>query len=120
MRISDWSSDVCSSDLFVFTEYGKEKAGARKSFGDRIPIQLALDGSTPHQPYFILVEIGQRVMHRRSVVPHHEIAHLPSMAIGQQRVGRLAEEKLQDGVALVRMQPQLGRASCRERVGQNV
>src|SRR3546814_20513656 len=35
MRISDWSSDVCSSDLFLLVEFGEHTARIEQSLLDR-------------------------------------------------------------------------------------
>src|SRR3546814_9953194 len=92
MRISDWSSDVCSSDLEAEAEIGPSQQG-----GDRVEIEQAL------QQVGI---IGDRIDHR----------HL------QGAEGCLADaveidfDAVADQVAV----DEIGRASCRERGCQYV
>src|SRR3546814_9660793 len=42
MRISDWSSDVCSSDLFELKASGMKMGGGAKPFGVDVPLVPAL------------------------------------------------------------------------------
>src|SRR3546814_18155502 len=41
MRISDWSSDVCSSDLRLLEHHGKRLAGERPRVGRRAILEAA-------------------------------------------------------------------------------
>src|SRR3546814_1663052 len=95
MRISDWSSDVCSSDLRTVTHYHHL-------------VQLAAlfdhrhtDGGTSLYGH-LLVGITNKGKNERSIV----IRHINSKAAAAIRNGR--------GL------PKIGRASCRERVCQYV
>src|SRR3546814_11881377 len=47
MRISDWSSDVCSSDLFAETVLKSGSNLVRGAFGSTPPGALAATGGTP-------------------------------------------------------------------------
>src|SRR3546814_5529103 len=90
MRISDWSSDVCSSDL--------GRRGGAGAVG-RIVVQFDLD---------VVAVVGiERGLH--VVLPI---------------VGQVAAELQGQGAfvvaALLLRRPQIGRASCRERVCQYV
>src|SRR3546814_9506030 len=50
MRISDWSSDVCSSDLLAMRGFAAEGAGSARE------LRTALKGSEP--PAIIILDIG--------------------------------------------------------------
>src|SRR3546814_5313933 len=93
MRISDWSSDVCSSDL-PLRDCGAVGA-AQLAAVDVGAAQIALAA---------LRHIGVAAVHHAVIVEHHAFAGLEAVA----------HQVL--GVA----QQQIGRASGRERVGQYV
>src|SRR3546814_2308146 len=103
MRISDWSSDVCSSDLVILTGAGISAESGLATFrgpdglweGHRVenvctPEALARDPATVHHFY------DARRAALASVAPN--AAH----------------------DALARLDAEIGRASCRERVCQYV
>src|SRR3546814_13662980 len=95
MRISDWSSDVCSSDLFavhLVDEFAGIIAPAcRHNFGADQAVTIA------------------RALLRRHGIHHpQEWQVLPQ----RQRIAMLASRQMAEG--------QIGRASCRERGGQAV
>src|SRR3546814_19575507 len=113
MRISDWSSDVCSSDLTIEEALEGEAANGRGHLDDGkargaaigqahllefLPEQLPLDelagAADPGQAF------GKLWVAARA---EHDFAH-------RERFGLLVE--------FPDMIDQLGRASCRERVGQ--
>src|SRR3546814_21191376 len=98
MRISDWSSDVCSSDLGVPDRLGTARVHIRDCFGivpdllhglseDRKPLGIALGVGLPH-----------RLVHPRLQVVEH----------GAVLVGQTGQRLLVDH--------EIGRASGRERV----
>src|SRR3546814_9734984 len=99
MRISDWSSDVCSSDL--------RRDGA-----------VGIDGD------ILALEIGERRLERGAVMDAHTVAEMRAHRVGElfgrdeQIGGRVGVEQGEGeadrGVA------EIGRASCRERGGQYV
>src|SRR3546814_1350008 len=109
MRISDWSSDVCSSDLLGITPYGTEAMHvlrAEKGFiivgqdtdGSVTPSDLGMDWIVGRQkPDFI----GKRGMARPDLLKPDR----------KQFVGLLTQDPAE---------VQIGRASCRERVCQYV
>src|SRR3546814_15172477 len=89
MRISDWSSDVCSSDLL-----GRHVAGRHGGLARGVPAQRA--------PLAVARE--EAVLGAAGIVDHQ-----PG------RVGVAAEG---GPVDLLGLQQPIGRASCRDRVGQ--
>src|SRR3546814_15544464 len=115
MRISDWSSDVCSSDLRVILDTNILLSGLISPGG--VPAQLIeawLDRK------FILVSHALQLDELREVSRREKLRSL----IRQSEAGRLIKqisEVAQIPVALphvARSPEQNGRPSCRERVGQ--
>src|SRR3546814_20845424 len=124
MRISDWSSDVCSSDLHVSENLGQVEqveANEGMSYG----VNDMRDG----------VNLS-RMQVTRPLVMHTEVTNLPNL-MGYLRFGRslpvvrfedrynkvasIGEAFEERGNAPIRMAvPRIGRASCRERVGTYV
>src|SRR3546814_3645656 len=92
MRISDWSSDVCSSDLH---QSGLRHHGARRG---RLMEKLLL-------PAFA------EPVHAAQQVFRHALNALSEPGLVQ---------TISDVPGLERMAPEIGRASCRERVCQYV
>src|SRR3546814_14308201 len=108
MRISDWSSDVCSSDLLV---------GAPAEFGWLQPLgDEALDRpSVPelvHRPW-LTGALGIALGDVDAL--HAEALHEPCPILAAGRRARI-QARLQVGVS----GDELGRAACRERVCQSV
>src|SRR3546814_12700254 len=105
MRISDWSSDVCSSDLKAAREIGNRLASARR--GDeqnRWLVWAGLGG----------VVLGMLL---------YALAHIPLALLAPTSwrwPERLATRVLDEGSPWEAGQHQIGRASCRERVCQDV
>src|SRR3546814_20717029 len=94
MRISDWSSDVCSSDLFV-------------------PEAVTLDALS-YSEAAELAYFGAKVLHPMTLVPvlARNIAVIVRNTFKPEHPGtRLSRERQLD---------QIGSASCRERVCQYV
>src|SRR3546814_10036220 len=100
MRISDWSSDVCSSDLYILAEYGRDRATDGLREHDQ-PEHLArpqprgqtgLDEAGTHRPQTapeLLGEIGGDEQHeaqRRRLEGARTIAE-------QRRKGEEADEQ---------------------------
>src|SRR3546814_19487478 len=102
MRISDWSSDVCSSDLLAHVETADEVGGhadAAEQRENMLRNQVVEHALAGNRPFFLCVEGGRVVLE-----------------ILDQRPGLGAF--IQDlGFAFI---AQIGRASCRERVCQYV
>src|SRR3546814_2443486 len=109
MRISDWSSDVCSSDLKEDTEqvFHIIDALRDKRFGRSV------------EQFFTTPE-GKRVLAERPYLPallddHDALRRLPVGSVGRVYVDFMEREGL-TAQGLV----EIGRASCRERVCQCV
>src|SRR3546814_20030912 len=96
MRISDWSSDVCSSDLIVFAE-----ADAHRAENDRI---LA-EAIRRHGRVVLPVVLNNLEMPTSADLP---VASLTRVAAGLGYINIGLDDD------------ELGRASCRERVCQYV
>src|SRR3546814_2713119 len=59
MRISDWSSDVCSSDLRVAEGYGPNAAAMRRLAAEGARLLVTVDcGTTAHEPLAAAAEAG--------------------------------------------------------------
>src|SRR3546814_11795740 len=114
MRISDWSSDVCSSDLFSEAEVAHLQAAAGRLLAD----PAALDAET------IVAEPQSREI--RSIFEIHRQSDAMARLASDARLAEVARFLLGDRVYI--HQPRLnskpgfkgqnGQQSCRERVGQ--
>src|SRR3546814_12110913 len=118
MRISDWSSDVCSSDLKL---RGRERAGAAL-IGELVVAAVApserhvearadMNGRIRKGRIFLIGRCGENVGELR----HHRI--------DRQRSRLEHVDTLKDAALFMRVvaaDQQIGRASCRERVCQYV
>src|SRR3546814_5184028 len=89
MRISDWSSDVCSSDLTVHGQYAPQHLGLAGD-GERIPErgQYALFAFI--EPYLRFAQGG--VVHRAQL-RHEFVEHLPSALHPFQKHGRVVGDE---------------------------
>src|SRR3546814_15796248 len=108
MRISDWSSDVCSSDLLLFraaTDHGHHL--------NLTAVRYLVEGQHRHIRQMLAQELEQRPAHER------RRNHSKSRAICEQRLGGFAKRR-QAALRTPRVQRigEMGRASCRERGGQ--
>src|SRR3546814_9526419 len=98
MRISDWSSDVCSSDLQSLEALTIGDAGQRILFGETL----------------------QRVFQ------HATLAHMAQATAQSSPIEHITYQPIADAIRRVRrfmleqQDSQIGRASCRERVCQTV
>src|SRR3546814_11102771 len=105
MRISDWSSDVCSSDLLYVLSVG---CSNRQTFShlspchDTLTLMIhSLDGNCAISTAWIIPPAGRRVVSSRS------------------RIGSYCHSSL-CGIVIYSLLPKIGRAACRERVCQYV
>src|SRR3546814_9624538 len=62
MRISDWSSDVCSSDLHLLARVGRERQRDRVRLAD----DMMVDPVKPFEP------LGREVVRHRSIDPRSD------------------------------------------------
>src|SRR3546814_20890015 len=121
MRISDWSSDVCSSDLLLVGETWHE-LGELRGIGDALLCKLfATCGGNRHRH----VNQPLRPLLRR----HDDLVHNDTTGVGRSRSGILAtrrrlrvesswcgrQQKCRRQIQLQLMM-EIGIASCRERV----
>src|SRR3546814_8739857 len=99
MRISDWSSDVCSSDLLLS---GQHKGGVRRLATANFQFRTFPNKSLESEAF---------AAGRTAVFCHS--ARRKTVENENGRYARRADTRWQG-------RPQIGRASCRERVGQSV
>src|SRR3546814_17787842 len=97
MRISDWSSDVCSSDLLAAVVEIRRAARARDRYRTAGPGRLR----RLEKGKALVDRLAERTGHRRTQAETAAIA-------------------LNEGMVGVGIQREIGRASCRERVCQYV
>src|SRR3546814_11689921 len=99
MRISDWSADVCSSDLLSAAEWHDQKAREAELQADREP--------NPDRKQKFRKRAERHRLYSRQL--RKELEHLREL-----RRHVVINEMRQS------LQQQIGRASCRERVCQYV
>src|SRR3546814_18104159 len=105
MRISDWSSDVCSSDLAR-----TQAAGVASTATGPHPL-----GSTP-EPRMDPSQ-NPSVFHATTIVSVRRNGHVVVAGDGQ---GTLGNTVMKSNARKVRRLGHIGKASCRERVGPTV
>src|SRR3546814_20455213 len=128
MRISDWSSDVCSSDL-IAASCGAEAAFHRDAAAQ--PVAAAPCGIVICRAAAYAVRVQRKLAERReigiagieqdrSARPVRTVGARSAAAIGMDaaRTRAIAERKAAAPPAR-RAGEQIGRASCRERVCQS-
>src|SRR3546814_14983688 len=102
MRISDWSSDVCSSDL-LGAEYLDMEAGMKS-------LHIPYKGSAPATSDILGGQTNAILDNMVTLVPHINSGKLVPLAV-------TSEERVS---ILPNVPTAIGRASCRERVCQYV
>src|SRR3546814_14482417 len=109
MRISDWSSDVCSSDLLIVDVLRDRNALYR----------VAADGSIENAYTLKLINKTQQVQHYRVglVDEHNHVIDGLRIVGGATEVEAAAQAVVSLAITL---SGKIGRASCRERVCQYV
>src|SRR3546814_12110916 len=100
MRISDWSSDVCSSDLGVAPDHQSIKAVSRRYEATALTDNVRFVGN---------IELGESVTVDELLGLYHAVIIA---------TGAPADRKL--GIPGEDLKGEIGRASCRERVCQYV
>src|SRR3546814_13141137 len=98
MRISDWSSDVCSSDLAIREEVGEPNLKVQMDF------------------YHVQIMEGDIAMTFRKFQPH--VGHIQIAGVPERHEPDTGEVNYAYLFDL--LDDQIGRASCRERVCQYV
>src|SRR3546814_13071118 len=106
MRISDWSSDVCSSDLFPDLEAGVEPLGLM-GFMDP-PREEAVAALAECRSAGVMVKMitGDHAATALAIARQIDLADDPQVVTGPE-LERLSDQEI-------------GRESCRDRVGQDV
>src|SRR3546814_19882017 len=108
MRISDWSSDVCSSDLWLFARAADAVEHARqRNIVDVVPGRLRIGT--------ILSPAGHAPIDEPGIVGEQ---HLGAKAEPLHHAGPIALDDAVGALAQIARGGELGRASCRERVWQ--
>src|SRR3546814_17460389 len=124
MRISDWSSDVCSSDLLVADRLGHDRAQALQCQGfitGLIKLQDIADSPLDEEidiDVFLFrgqVALGLRIEVENALVDLEHGLHKRNLEM-QARL----DVALDHTAHLETHRHQIGRASCRERVCQYV
>src|SRR3546814_19129048 len=110
MRISDWSSDGCSSDLIVAAVHDQRRLAD--------PLQLGEAVVARAKPGLHRRELRTDCLHpgRDVLVLGAAMAPLPELLAGLAPGIRRREEEIEKGLE----RTEIGRASCRERVWQDV
>src|SRR3546814_13563438 len=98
MRISDWSSDVCSSDLEIV-----------RLAASKVRVEIVRSGGKYGSPQY------QVRLFAKPDAKVHEI-----LSEGEKTCVALAAFMTELATAMQRSALEIGRASCRERVGQSV
>src|SRR3546814_9942870 len=106
MRISDWSSDVCSSDLVRRREIGRLREFRIEPVDERLAIAVEHPEREPQRPHILA---AQRLLVTESEGFHRVHRQLADVEL----------QKLPFGETTV-VEREIGRASCRERVCQYV
>src|SRR3546814_16722479 len=116
MRISDWSSDVCSSDLnrgMILHDAGRDTE-ARLQLRESLRLREAMPGD--HQG---LLGDTLRLLGETSIgLGDHATAERQlrqSVTLARQGYGATHPHALRAELSLARLQAPTGRASCRER-----
>src|SRR3546814_9769211 len=96
MRISDWSSDVCSSDLRVGAVVERELIGlaVETELSARDPVRIAADG---HREIIGLVDIARKV-----VIAEQHVGAL-AVAVGRGQRLQRSEEHTSELQSLMRI-----------------
>src|SRR3546814_12447424 len=120
MRISDWSSDVCSSDLF----HG-DHTGGNENFGLAGAVIVAQDNVRKRMSHAQFLETFKRDLKAApaAALPLVTFSDGLSLHLNGQDVRAInVAHAHTDGEAMVWFEQanEIGRASCREIVGQDV
>src|SRR3546814_11580191 len=117
MRISHWSSDVCSSDLNV------DRRQPRVDLRYRIEVAIGELGFRGKIVGPVAVELGDERLDRTRIgIPLRVERNIAarSAQVREDRLGLVGLVVAEAGALIVGDVPEIGRASCRERVFQYV
>src|SRR3546814_16358190 len=118
MRISDWSSDVCSSDLYVRTVNKPLSDLPDGLVAEVLAAQIAEGRATLARDGVAVDEV--QVLHTADMQFQGQ-SHLLTVAVPDPAISREALQKAFDAAYWHRFEvAQIGRASCRERGGLSV
>src|SRR3546814_15420858 len=128
MRISDWSSDVCSSDLGAQRAHELVHKLLGREIDDAPLRRLLLDVQADGVHEVRLAEPDTAVEEKRIERRRRRVSNAPRCSVGQ--FVRLTDNEVVEGEARIerrgdagagtlrRILPQIGRAACRESVCQ--
>src|SRR3546814_15517477 len=119
MRISDWSSDVCSSDLSALADVGGAQYLAQLQSSYVTIINAADYGKTIHDLYLRrqLITLGEDMVND-AFDYDLDVEATQQIEVAEDRLYKLAEiGQTEGGLSPFR---KIGRASCRETVCQYV
>src|SRR3546814_1379031 len=111
MRISDWSSDVCSSDLIVARARGPADDNIRATMNDRVTRHSVNDLAKDRRlgAEMRMNELVRRRGEKRHLSPLHHLTALEIIGpIGKR--GRTVDEEPMTLRVAVQREPEIGRA----------
>src|SRR3546814_3524369 len=94
MRISDWSSDVCSSDLNLASDAGTtQRVRGRRAYVDRYAAWR--DGARPHREQAILAALKAALIlaENAGALPKQHDAAIIGVDIASDDAGRIRSEE---------------------------
>src|SRR3546814_11399057 len=116
MRISDWSSDVCSSDLAIDAVSVKHHAEQRELFKRRRDLHRGFAKLDPTAKDYR--SASAKLADQAGEVAHDEV--VLRSRIAAELIATLTPEQIQQLKTDRAEREEIGRASCRERVCQYV
>src|SRR3546814_15383973 len=124
MRISDWSSDVCSSDLMMFNGTMNaltDKYKLQAKVGETVRIFFGVGGPNLASSFHVIGEIFDKVYKHASLTsPPLTDVQTTLVPPGGATMVEFKVDVPGNYVLVDTALSQIGRASCRERVGKCV
>src|SRR3546814_11362101 len=117
MRISDWSSDVCSSDLSLDTGWSSGRIALKDGAG--IELNLTKPGDNTFKVFVFDSNGGPVSLREDKIVIARTAASIDAIPASHS-VGVEARDKVGGRLRLDYLVREIGRASCRERVCEYV
>src|SRR3546814_19819858 len=118
MRISDWSSDVCSSDLEALTTALGEQQAERKRLDDSTDDSILADAAELEAESRTLTAARSNEKDARTALDTARKAdqeHVTQLTVAARAVEVTAEAVTTAKADLQQARDEIGRASCRER-----